>query len=247
MNFIRYVSRTIYNEINQTKNIINDILDFHLKTIKQKKNLRTKKKLIRKRLKYAKNFKEWTKIAKEHDNLVDVKLWKETLFSKYYDYKYILSLYKSLKTLRENEEIYSLIHLLRANLYRNLSGLTNPKLYEYCYNGSKTLIEEFYVEVINCLEFIAKNTKINKQKKIEFFSETKHAFGNTAILLSGGAGFGMFHNGILKNLHLNDCLPKIIAGSSVGSIVASIFATKNKEEIDKVCIFYIIFILKKNE
>ena len=33
---------------------------------------------------------------------------------------------------------------------------------------------------------------------MEFFGETRHAYGRTALLLSGGAIFGLFHVGSIK-------------------------------------------------
>ena len=54
----------------------------------------------------------------------------------------------------------------------------------------------------------------------------RQAFGRTSLLLSGGAGLGLYHIGILKVLHENDCLPRIISGSSTGSIIASVVAVR---------------------
>jgi TAG lipase/steryl ester hydrolase/phospholipase A2/LPA acyltransferase len=31
------------------------------------------------------------------------------------------------------------------------------------------------------------------EEKLSFFRETRHAFGRTALLLSGGGGLGSFH------------------------------------------------------
>jgi len=42
---------------------------------------------------------------------------------------------------------------------------------------------------------------------------------------------GMYHIGVVQALIEADCLPKIIAGSSAGSIIASIIATHSREEI----------------
>ena len=40
---------------------------------------------------------------------------------------------------------------------------------------------------------------------------------------------GMYHIGVVQALIEADCLPKIIAGSSAGSIIASILATHTRE------------------
>jgi TAG lipase/steryl ester hydrolase/phospholipase A2/LPA acyltransferase len=41
---------------------------------------------------------------------------------------------------------------------------------------------------------------IGPDVKLAFFNETRHAFGRTALLLSGGAGLGFYHVGFVKAL-----------------------------------------------
>ncbi len=56
----------------------------------------------------------------------------------------------------------------------------------------------------------------------------RHAVGRSALLLSGGAILGMYHIGVVQTLLETDCMPKIVAGSSAGSIIASFLATRKK-------------------
>jgi len=42
---------------------------------------------------------------------------------------------------------------------------------------------------------------MSMENKLEFFAETRHAYGRTALMLSGGANFGKFHFGLLKALY----------------------------------------------
>jgi predicted acylesterase/phospholipase RssA len=72
------------------------------------------------------------------------------------------------------------------------------------------------------------------QEKFEFFFETRQAFGRSALLLSGGATLGMYHLGVVKVLAENQLLPRVISGSSVGSIIASVVATRTDDELAKV-------------
>ena len=48
---------------------------------------------------------------------------------------------------------------------------------------------------------------------------------------------GMYHIGVVQALIEGDCLPKIIAGSSAGSIIASVLATHTREELLEGSIF----------
>ncbi len=49
-------------------------------------------------------------------------------------------------------------------------------------------------------------------KKISFLKNIKHALGKTALCLSGGASFGLYHVGVIKTLYLQNMLPRIITG-----------------------------------
>jgi predicted acylesterase/phospholipase RssA len=59
----------------------------------------------------------------------------------------------------------------------------------------------------------------------------RHALGKTALLLSGGASLGMYHFGVLKALHEHQLLPRVISGSSAGSIVAALVGVRTDEEL----------------
>jgi len=60
----------------------------------------------------------------------------------------------------------------------------------------------------------------------EFFRKARRAFGNTALCLSGGAGMGHYHWGVVQALLHEDLLPNIISGTSAGAVVASFICTR---------------------
>lgn len=88
------------------------------------------------------------------------------------------------------------------------------------------MIEKYHNEVIKCIQtiFYAKPTKMSFESKIQFFTETRHSYGHTALMLSGGATFGKFHFGVIQALYEQDLIPRIICGSSVGSLVCAAIA-----------------------
>jgi TAG lipase/steryl ester hydrolase/phospholipase A2/LPA acyltransferase len=57
----------------------------------------------------------------------------------------------------------------------------------------------------------------------------RHAIGRTALLLSGGALMGMYHIGVVLALKEAGIAPRIIAGSSAGSIIAACIAVRGVE------------------
>jgi TAG lipase / steryl ester hydrolase / phospholipase A2 / LPA acyltransferase len=59
---------------------------------------------------------------------------------------------------------------------------------------------------------------------------------------------GMYHIGVVQALIEADCLPKVIAGSSAGSIIASILATHTREQLfDHQMFNFTAFINQKKE
>ena len=115
----------------------------------------------------------------------------------------------------------------------------NPELYNRCYFGTKKLIIETQNLIISCYKYINNlpDSELPLIRKIEFFSESRHAFGRTALCLSGGAIMGLYHLGVINTLFANDLLPRVVTGSSAGSLIAVLLCSKKYEDIPKVLKF----------
>jgi TAG lipase/steryl ester hydrolase/phospholipase A2/LPA acyltransferase len=72
------------------------------------------------------------------------------------------------------------------------------------------------------------------EEALNFLRETRHAFGRTALVLSGGGALGAFHVGVIKALLAQGLLPRVLAGSSAGAIVAAAIATRNDAELTEM-------------
>lgn len=120
--------------------------------------------------------------------------------------------------------MHELKSYLRSSLIRNIGGIGNVKLYTKSKIGTKKLIEDYVNSVVKALEYICENEfdDFPPEEKFEFFYETRQAFGRSALCLSGGATLGMYHLGVIKVLFEHNLLPRVISGSSVGSIIASV-------------------------
>ncbi|XP_078441946.1 triacylglycerol lipase SDP1-like isoform X2 [Wolffia australiana] len=96
------------------------------------------------------------------------------------------------------------------------------------------VIKEYIEEVSMQLKLIceSESTELLLEEKLSFMHETRHAFGRTALLLSGGASLGAFHVGVVRTLVEHKLLPRIVAGSSVGSIMCAIVATRPWPELE---------------
>jgi hypothetical protein len=61
--------------------------------------------------------------------------------------------------------------------------------------------------------------------------ELSHSFGTTALCLSGGAGNGYYHLGVVRALHRRGLLPTIVSGASAGSLIGAMVCSHTDEEL----------------
>eukprot|EP00158_Paraphelidium_tribonemae_P006464 Partr_v1_DN27830_c2_g1_i1_m23279 putative patatin-like phospholipase domain-containing protein len=187
----------------------------------------------------ASSYEQWHAAAHQLDRLEGNETWKENPASSDYDYNMLLSRLGQMRKARESGDIASMIFLLRTSLSRNFGDMGNPALYSKSRVGTKKLIEDFIDEVNRQLKLIAESPEIamggnqllNLDAKLEFFLNTRQAFGRTALLLSGGATLGLNHIGVIKALYECKLLPRIISGSSVGSLIAALVCSKTDGEL----------------
>ena len=101
-------------------------------------------------------------------------------------------------------------------------------------SAQKTLIEQYIDEIDDSLQFLAElDTKaITTQQKLDFFYRANICFGRSALMLSGGGVLGFYHMGVVKTLLNEDLLPRVISGSSAGSLVAAVIGTHTEEELE---------------
>ena len=116
----------------------------------------------------------------------------------------------------------------------------NHRLYRQTFVGTKNLIENFLKEVCQCLKLISEVDEniMSDNSKFEFFALTRHNFGRTALMFSGGAIMGLYHLGVIKCLFEEGILPRIISGSSSGSLVAAFLCSTILQDVPKVKFYY---------
>ncbi|KAJ1995050.1 Lipase 5 [Dimargaris cristalligena] len=183
------------------------------------------------RLAQAASYREWAVAAEQLDRLEGNETWKAQPASPDYDYRLLQSHIEQLAAVRQAEDLPQLMFLVRTLLSRNVGHMGKPKLYTYTRIGTKRLIEEYIEEVVHALQCIMDAEALSLDTKYTFFSHFRQAYGRTALLLSGGAAFGLFHSGILKCLYECQLLPRIVSGSSSGSIMAAMLCTRTDNEV----------------
>jgi TAG lipase/steryl ester hydrolase/phospholipase A2/LPA acyltransferase len=199
-----------------------------------------RRQILALRMKNAETMDQWNAAARDLDILEDNEAWKADAESAEFDAPLIEARLKQLDEARINCDIKAMLNLVRTALARDLGGMGNIRLYKHSHIGTKNLIERYVnstVETIRSLVEISKHTlpdDLDTRDILERVVYARQAFGRSALLLSGGATFGMNHIGVLKALFEARLLPRIISGASAGSIVCAVVCTRTDEEIPQV-------------
>ena len=188
---------------------------------------------FRKMLAEAPNYEVWKAAALELDFLEGNVEWKEEFGSDLYHYELIYDRLSNLRTYRHQNDFERLKRALREGLHHDLGNMGNTALYTRSRVGTKHLIDEYITQVCESLDFLC-DTKVPGfpvAEKLQFFRDTLTSYGRPALLLSGGATLGMFHFGVIKALWEKGLLPQVIAGSSIGAIIAGILGVHSDADI----------------
>lgn len=139
---------------------------------------------------------------------------------------------------RESEDILTLVNLLRSGLVRNLGNITSTKLFTHAYAGTKLLIDDYITQVALSIQYVTSvpgapmhPSGFGSQAKLELLHDTRQAFGRTTLLLQGGSAFGLCHLGVVKALHLQGLLPRIITGTATGAMIAALVGIHSEDEL----------------
>ena len=115
------------------------------------------------------------------------------------------------------------------------------RLYQHAHVGTKALIERYIDSVQKTLSALLDISArqgdrggVQSRLLLEQLLATRQSFGRSALLLSGGGTFGMNHTGVVKSLWGARLLPRIISGTSAGSIVCAVLCTKTDAEVPAV-------------
>ena len=186
----------------------------------------------------ASSFDEWQDVALRLDKNLGYDIWRQSHPNKLYDFKLISDRLSALQAAQEEGDADTLVSLLRAGLVRNLGNITALKLFNQAYGGTKVLIDEYVTQTALAVEYLSSQSTSasgedgwTPQAKMDFMHDTRLAFGSTSLVLQGGAIFGLSHFGVVKALHYQGLLPRIITGTATGALVAALVCVHTDAEL----------------
>lgn len=183
---------------------------------------------------HAMSYEEWSYAGLRLDELTDKTKWKQKVESNLYDYRLIRELTTKLREKRLAEDYAGLLYTIRTSWVRNLGNMGNVNLYRHSHVGTKFLTDEYLNESRLAIDALLHQSELDDGHLLGILQQTRRNIGRTALVLSGGGTFGLFHIGVLSTLFELDLLPRVISGSSAGAIVASILSVHHKDEIPQL-------------
>jgi len=191
---------------------------------------------LEKTLVQAQNYAEWKQAATALDEHDGKDLWRLEPESPDYDFQLLKSRIRLFRRLFKQKDYDQLIFRLREELHGNIGNMANPALYQHSRVGTKKLVNDYLDVVCQSLNLLCDSNvrSLPPMRKRRFMKRTARSFGRSALLLSGGAALGLFHLGVIKELIAQGLLPRVITGSSAGSIIAGILATHKDDELPEL-------------
>eukprot|EP00540_Astrosyne_radiata_P006631 CAMPEP_0116851396 /NCGR_PEP_ID=MMETSP0418-20121206/16700_1 /TAXON_ID=1158023 /ORGANISM="Astrosyne radiata, Strain 13vi08-1A" /LENGTH=882 /DNA_ID=CAMNT_0004483415 /DNA_START=64 /DNA_END=2713 /DNA_ORIENTATION=- len=192
---------------------------------------------LQKQQQQAETQDEWMDLAERIDNIQGNDVWRSDPNCPLYERDRISARIDEFVHLMRRGDIFELMFTLRAGIGRKKFGLLHEGLFSKAMAGSKILVETYHNVVCAALDYVCdapvmmpKEAPIPTDARLAFFNETRHSYGRTALLLSGGAALGFYHVGVVKTLMENGLMPRVIGGSSAGSLVCAMVGTRTDEE-----------------
>jgi NTE family protein len=190
---------------------------------------------LSKQLNRAETYEGWLELAATHDAASGMQRWREVDQTNLYDYASIRRRLDRLRSLRARHDDVGLLYTLNEGIHGNMGGMGSSKLHQQAKAGTKILIEDYVDEIVDALQYIAEldSDEISLTDKLDFFYRANHCYGRSALMLSGGGILGFYHLGVVKALMEKKLLPRVISGSSAGSMIAGVLGTHSDAELEK--------------
>ena len=193
-------------------------------------------KTLKKQIETAESYEEWKDLALKIDEETGAQAWKYDNSSPYFDAEIIAHRLILLRRYRSQNRIPDLMHILREGLTYDIANIAHPLLFTATMVGTKQIIEDYVAEVSNSLAFVASDQcqSISHEDKITFFQACQKAYGQPALMFSGGATLGLFHTGVCKALLEQDLMPKVMSGSSAGAIMTAMLGVAKPSDMQQI-------------
>ncbi|ELU45824.1 patatin-like phospholipase domain-containing protein [Rhizoctonia solani AG-1 IA] len=205
---------------------------------------RGKKGKLRANLRKARTYEEWKEAARVMDEYLGFEEWKQVLGNTMAGRPMLTiflrstkihittgrwsrrHVYRSLKSFRARDDARGVLGVLEVCIRANFAGIESTRIYS----------ESYLDEVTSALAYIRETPQLSPEEKRRFFRSANKNLGASALCLSGGASFGYYHFGVVRAFLDAGQLPRVIAGTSAGGLVAALVCTRTDDELKELLV-----------
>lgn len=187
----------------------------------------------------AETYIEWREAAEKLDVIQN----RSPRLEEGYNWNFLISTTEQLKRCIVDKDVKKLLSVLQVCTRNNVGGILNEELFNKTHAGEPRIeVNEFIDAVVVAIESvstyvinkkdIASVDNLNELKNVyKMFKLALIQYGEPALCLSGGAGMGYYHYGVIKALLESGMLPKIVSGTSAGAVIAAMVCTYTDTEL----------------
>jgi predicted acylesterase/phospholipase RssA len=183
----------------------------------------------------SRSYDEWRMNAERMNKLSSGHSWR-SMFLSCDSFKKDLE--EAISHLRQARKSGDCIQISR-NLVRYLNSPVTSRAFRMRYHrkswiGSKKSIEAYISELVDSITVLTGMIPNDPESAVVAREILySNSFGKSALCLSGGGTIGLQHIGVLKALAEQNVVPRILSGTSAGSIVAAAYCVRTAEEVER--------------
>ncbi|GJJ07455.1 hypothetical protein Clacol_001657 [Clathrus columnatus] len=167
--------------------------------------------ILRQRMRAAKSYAEWKEAAITMDNFLGFDEWKKEDRDPYYDWALVRKVRRSLHSLRQKDDARGVLGVLETCIKANFAGTESSRLYSEVLKGPKY-------------------TWFHLTNRLQTHYGTKEC-------IEGIADNGWIdHVGVTRALLDAELLPRVVAGTSAGGLVAALVCTRSDDELKQLLV-----------
>lgn len=181
----------------------------------------------------AGDWEAWSAAAERLDGLTGSTAWRNDNRCSAYDHDVMAAHISRLRRARDNRALDELALALGETLHRHHMAIRDVHAWQGALAGGKRLVAAWLNEVEQAIRWLTAHDspRLPWDRKLDALERASLDWGHSALLLSGGAGLGFMHLGVVRALLEGGLLPQVISGSSMGAAVAAAVCTRTDDEL----------------
>jgi TAG lipase/steryl ester hydrolase/phospholipase A2/LPA acyltransferase len=189
---------------------------------------------LRAELDAAPTYEAWRIAAEALDRAESIDPETSPIAGTFYDAALMQRHTRRLDDLRRSGFIVELESTLTESLHRHLPDLGASALYAQRYTGEPDHTVRRWLDTCESTLYWLRDVPmpgIPLAERRARFEQAAANLGRSALMLSGGGAWGLYHLGVVRALLLQGLLPRVVCGSSMGAIVAAGVGVRTDEEL----------------